>query len=56
MITSEIDLMCLEDQGLDIEFLPESSALGCWFCAASASTASCPLTSASCLGSSSTYG
>lgn len=52
----QIDLMCAEDAAFDIESLPEASALGCWFSAASASTASCPLTSASCVGSASTFG
>ncbi|MGV8973580.1 MAG: thiocillin family RiPP [Rhodoglobus sp.] len=56
MTPSGIDFVCLEDQGLDIESLPESSALGCWFSSSTASTASCPLTSASSATSASTFG
>lgn len=41
---------------LAIEELPEGNSLGCWFSAASASTASCPGSSAATLGSASTFG
>ncbi|SDN14295.1 thiocillin family RiPP [Actinomyces ruminicola] len=36
-----------QDIGQDVENLPEGNALGSWSTAASASTASCPATSAS---------
>lgn len=49
-----IDLICEEDLGL--EQLPDGSALGCVFSASSASTASCPGSTAASLGSASTLG
>ncbi|MGW5848666.1 thiocillin family RiPP [Streptomyces sp. NPDC055254] len=49
------DLYALDGE-LSIEELPQGNALGCWFSAASASTASCPATSASSVGSASTFG
>ncbi|MCF3121193.1 MULTISPECIES: thiocillin family RiPP [Streptomyces] len=49
------DLYAL-DGDLSVEELPQGNALGCWFSAASASTASCPATSASSVGSASTFG
>ncbi|MYT15716.1 hypothetical protein YWIDRAFT_05194 [Streptomyces sp. SceaMP-e96] len=48
------DLYALDGE-LSIEELPQGNALGCWFSAASASTASCP-SSAATVGSSSTFG
>ncbi|QWF82039.1 thiocillin family RiPP [Amycolatopsis sp. CA-230715] len=50
-----IDLYVLDEE-LAIEELPEGNALGSWFCAASASTASCPGSSAATVGTSSTFG
>lgn len=44
------------DGELAIEELPQSNALGSWFSAASASTASCPGSSAATVGSASTFG
>lgn len=44
------------DGDLDIEELPQGNALGCWFSASSASTASCPGSSAASVGSASTFG
>ncbi|MER7513960.1 thiocillin family RiPP [Streptomyces lavendulae] len=49
------DLYAL-DGDLAVEELPEGNALGCWFSASSASTASCPATSAASVGSASTFG
>jgi hypothetical protein len=49
------DLYAL-DGDLSVEELPQGNALGCWFSAASASSASCPATSASSIGSASTFG
>jgi hypothetical protein len=46
------------DGGFTLEELPQGDALaaaGCWFTASSASTASCPGTSAACVGSASTF-
>ncbi|MFD8492792.1 thiocillin family RiPP [Amycolatopsis sp. NPDC059657] len=53
--TNVIDLYAL-DGALAIEELPEGNALGCWFTAASGSTASCPGSSAATVGTSSTFG
>ncbi|WP_447644593.1 thiocillin family RiPP [Nocardioides zeae] len=47
------ELYALED--LAIEEMPEGNALGSWFSAASASTASCPGSSAASVGSASTF-
>ncbi|MFF7727398.1 thiocillin family RiPP [Streptomyces sp. NPDC008001] len=49
------DLYALDGE-MSVEELPQGNALGSWFSAASASTASCPATSASCVGSASTFG
>ncbi|MEU0585676.1 thiocillin family RiPP [Streptomyces sp. NPDC006132] len=49
------DLYALDGE-LSVEELPQGNALGCWFSAASASSASCPATSASSIGSASTFG
>jgi hypothetical protein len=49
------DLYALDGE-LAIEELPQGNALGCWFSAASASSASCPASSASCVGTASTFG
>ncbi|WP_329102285.1 thiocillin family RiPP [Streptomyces sp. NBC_01439] len=49
------DLYALDGE-LSVEELPQGNALGCWFSAASASTASCPATSAASVGSASTFG
>ncbi|MEU5399949.1 thiocillin family RiPP [Streptomyces sp. NPDC005963] len=49
------DLYAL-DGDMTVEELPQGNALGCWFTAATASTASCPATSASCVGTASTFG
>ncbi|MEV6978350.1 thiocillin family RiPP [Kitasatospora sp. NPDC093806] len=49
------DLYAL-DGDLAVEELPEGNALGCWFSASSASTASCPGSSAASVGSASTFG
>lgn len=48
-----IDLNVTE---LDIETISDGNALGCFFCAASASTASCPGSSAATLTTASTLG
>ena len=45
-----------QDVEQDIENLPDGNALGSWFSAASASTASCPGSSAATVGSASTLG
>ncbi|GII62076.1 hypothetical protein Skr01_21610 [Sphaerisporangium krabiense] len=44
------------DGDLGIEELPQANALGSWFCASSASTASCPGTSAATASTASTFG
>lgn len=44
------------DTDLTMEDLPDGSALGCWFCASSGSTASCPGSSAASVGTASTLG
>ncbi|MFI0978254.1 thiocillin family RiPP [Streptomyces sp. NPDC021093] len=49
------DLYAL-DGDLSVEELPQGNALGCWLSAASASTASCPGSSAATVGSASTFG
>jgi hypothetical protein len=53
MQTNDTELYVVED--LSVEELPEGSALGSWFSAASASTASCPGSSAATVGSASTF-
>jgi len=53
-MTSDIDLSVSDE--LDPEILPEGNALGCTFSASSASTASCPGSSAASLASASTLG
>ncbi|WAX81866.1 thiocillin family RiPP [Streptomyces sp. KMM 9044] len=57
MIATEemFDLYALDGE-LAVEELPEGNALGSWFSASSASTASCPATSAASVGSASTFG
>ncbi|WP_214326798.1 thiocillin family RiPP [Nonomuraea sediminis] len=50
----QIELYAFDD-ALDVEELPAGNALGCFFSSASASTASCPLSSASCVGTASTF-
>ncbi|NUR91565.1 MAG: thiocillin family RiPP [Nonomuraea sp.] len=55
MTAEPIELYAFDD-GFDIEELPAGNALGSWFCASSASTASCPGSSAASLGSASTFG
>ncbi|WP_030059256.1 MULTISPECIES: thiocillin family RiPP [Streptomyces] len=52
---SQFDLYVLEGE-LALEELPQGNALGSWFSAASASTASCPGSSAATVGSASTFG
>uniref|UniRef100_A0AAU3GTM1 Thiocillin family RiPP n=1 Tax=Streptomyces sp. NBC_01401 TaxID=2903854 RepID=A0AAU3GTM1_9ACTN len=56
-ITTEdtFDLYALDGE-LAVEELPQGNALGSWFSAASASTASCPGSSAATVGSASTFG
>ncbi|MER5618736.1 thiocillin family RiPP [Streptomyces sp. NPDC002215] len=49
------DLYVLDGE-LSVEELPQGNALGSWFSAATASTASCPGTSAATVGSASTFG
>ncbi|MGV8973579.1 MAG: thiocillin family RiPP [Rhodoglobus sp.] len=49
----EIDLVGTEG-AFDMELLPDANALGCFSSGTSASTASCPLTSASTLSTAST--
>jgi len=51
-----LDLLAVGDDELTVEALPEGDALGCWACASSASTASCPGSSAASVGSASTFG
>lgn len=53
-MTDDIDLSALDDS--DLEALPEGNALGCTFSASSASTSSCPGSSAASLGTASTLG
>jgi hypothetical protein len=52
---NSIDLNAPDDMAM-VEELPEVQALGSWFTAASASSASCPASSAACLGTASTLG
>jgi hypothetical protein len=52
---AEIELFAAEYSFM-VEELPEGQALGVFFSAATASTASCPASSAACLGSASTLG
>lgn len=54
MQDNNIELYSLED--MTLEELPEGNALGSWFSAATASTASCPGSSAASVGSASTFG
>jgi hypothetical protein len=51
-----LDLYAQEELEFSIEELPEGAALGCFFCASSASTASCPGSSAATASSASTIG
>lgn len=51
----DLDLYAVEDD-LDVEELPQGNALGCWFSAASGSTASCPGSSAASVSTASTFG
>jgi hypothetical protein len=51
-----LDLYAQEEREFTIEELPEGAALGCFFCAGSASTASCPGSSAATASSASTIG
>jgi hypothetical protein len=51
----DLDLFAV-DGDLAVEALPDNNALGCWATASSASTASCPGTSAATVGSASTFG
>ena len=55
MNDNDIDLLG-QDIEQDVENLPEGNALGSWSTGASASTASCPFTSASTLTSASSCG
>ncbi len=55
MNNNDIELLS-QDVEQDIENLPDGNALGSWFSAASASTASCPGSSAATVGSASTLG
>lgn len=55
MNDDDIDLLG-QDIEQDVENLPEGNALGSWSTSASASSASCPLTSASTLTTASSYG
>jgi hypothetical protein len=55
MTVARLDLYAVDGE-LAIEELPEGSALGSWFCASSASTASCPGSSAATVGTASTFG
>ena len=52
---SQFDLYALEGD-LALEELPQGNALGSWLSAASASTASCPGSSAATVGTASTFG
>ncbi|MBD2760634.1 thiocillin family RiPP [Yimella sp. cx-573] len=52
----DLDLQAVIDEDLALEELPDGNALASWATAGSASTASCPATSASTVGSASTYG
>lgn len=53
MTVARLDLYAVDGE-LAIEELPEGSALGSWFCASSASTASCPGSTAATVGTAST--
>ncbi|GFZ79150.1 thiocillin family RiPP [Nesterenkonia alkaliphila] len=53
MQNEEIELYAIDE--ISVEEMPEDSALGSWFSAASASTASCPGSSAASVGSASTF-
>ncbi|RCG30696.1 thiocillin family RiPP [Sphaerisporangium album] len=55
MSANQFELYAI-DGDLAIEELPQGNALGCWFSASSASTASCPGSSAASVGSASTFG
>jgi hypothetical protein len=55
MSSEPIELYAFDD-GFAIEELPEGNALGSWFCASSASTASCPGSSAASVSTASTFG
>ena len=55
MTANSFELYALEGD-LTLEELPQGNALGCWFSAASASTASCPASSAATVGTASTFG
>ncbi|MDO4900392.1 thiocillin family RiPP [Actinomyces sp.] len=50
-----IDLLA-QDIDQDVESLPEGNALGSWASASSASSTSCPLSSASSVTTASSYG
>lgn len=50
------DIQLFVDDDLSVEKMPEGNALGSFFSASSASTASCPGTSAATVGSASTFG
>ncbi|MFI6499655.1 thiocillin family RiPP [Nonomuraea typhae] len=54
-MTTTFELYALDGE-LAIEELPHGNALGCWFSAATASTASCPGSSAATVSTSSTFG
>ncbi|MEZ5094795.1 MAG: thiocillin family RiPP [Nocardioides sp.] len=54
-MTTQIELYAVETD-LAIEELPQGNALGSWFTASSASTASCPGSSAASVGTASTFG
>jgi hypothetical protein len=55
MSANDPELYAIEED-LVLEELPQANALGSFFSAASASTASCPGSSAASLGSASTFG
>jgi hypothetical protein len=55
MTVQQFELYAL-DGDLGIEELPQGNALGCWFSASSASTASCPGSSAASVSTASTLG
>ncbi|MBD2760635.1 thiocillin family RiPP [Yimella sp. cx-573] len=52
----DLDLQAVTDEDLALEELPDGNALASWATAGSASTASCPGSSAATVGSASTFG
>jgi hypothetical protein len=55
MMNDDLDLFAVDTE-LTLEVLPDGSALGCFASTSSASTASCPGSSAATVGSASTFG